>query len=348
MEEEDDDFYAPSEPVIPTSSTYPAPSAFATGSGATATKEDDELEEGEEEEEEEEEVESDSDIDIITDRKDGSKPEPPPQKSRYSTIRNLPARAAASDVGTKPPVKAETPTKDTKVVEHHPAVATSTLNINDKPTYSPAGKPITEVNIDTDLAEHEKPWRRPGSDVTDYFNYGFDEFTWTAYCEKQTALREEFDPKKMMEQMAMMTQQFGMALPGMPTGPTGPGAGAGGQTGMSGPGGNAMMNMPPMPGMGDIPPEMQAMMTQFMAQGGDINQLDPAMFSAMSQQGAGQGGGGGVQGQGFGGGQQGYGQAQGQGQQAIPGYGYDPSIMGDGGRNRGNFGGRGRGGRRNW
>jgi len=108
-----------------------------------------------------------------------------------------------------------------------------------------------------------------------------------------------------------------------------------------------MMNMP-MPGMEGIPPEMQAMMAQFLAQGGDLSQMDPAMFGAMQQAGTGQGGGGGVQGQGFGGGQQGYGQAQGQGQQGIPGYGYDPSIMGDGGRNRGNFGGRGRGGRRNW
>jgi pre-mRNA 3'-end-processing factor FIP1 len=290
------------------------------------------------------------------------------QKSRYSSIRNLPARTVSSDTGTKTTTKAETPVKDTKVVEHHPAVATSTLNINDKPIYSPVGKPITEVNIDSgrfrlltlssleyiidstslaDLAEHEKPWRRPGSDVTDYFNYGFDEFTWTAYCEKQTALREEFDPKKMMEQMAMMTQQFGLGLPGIPPVPSGPGGGASGQSAMQGPGGGAMMSMP-MPGMEGIPPEMQAMMAQFLAQGGDLSQMDPSMFGAMQQTGAGQGGGGGVQGQGFGGGQQGYGQAQGQGQQGIPGYGYDPSIMGDGGRNRGNFGGRGRGGRRNW
>ncbi|KAI9770543.1 MAG: cleavage polyadenylation factor subunit fip1 [Geoglossum simile] len=348
MEEEDDDFYAPSEPVVSTSPAYPAVSDSTAGSAAAPKEEkvDDELEEGEEEEEEE--VESDSDIDIITDRKDGSKPEPPPQKSRYSNIRNLPARTVSSDAGAKTAVKAETPAKDTKVVEH-PAVATSTLNISDKPVYLPAGKPITEVNIDSDLAEHEKPWRRPGSDVTDYFNYGFDEFTWTAYCEKQTALREEFDPKKMMEQMAMMTQQLGLGIPGMPPVPSGPGGGASGQSAMQGPGGNAMMNMPPMPGMEGIPPEMQAMMAQFLAQGGDLSQMDPSMFGAMQQAGAGQGGGSGVQGQGFGGGQQqGYGQAQGQGQQGIPGYGYDPSIMGDGGRNRGNFGGRGRGGRRNW
>jgi hypothetical protein len=37
-----------------------------------------------------------------------------------------------------------------------------------------------------------------GADVTDYFNYGFDEFTWTAYCSKQTNLRNEFNPAKIM------------------------------------------------------------------------------------------------------------------------------------------------------
>ena len=37
-----------------------------------------------------------------------------------------------------------------------------------------------------------------GSDVTDYFNYGFDEFTWTAYCSKQNNLRNEFNPSKVM------------------------------------------------------------------------------------------------------------------------------------------------------
>lgn len=37
-----------------------------------------------------------------------------------------------------------------------------------------------------------------GADVTDYFNYGFDEFTWTAYCSKQTNLRNEYNPGKVM------------------------------------------------------------------------------------------------------------------------------------------------------
>ena len=53
-----------------------------------------------------------------------------------------------------------------------------------------------------------------GGDVTDYFNYEFDEFSWTAYCQKQTNLRDEFSPTEFMEQM-MMIGQFppGMAGP---------------------------------------------------------------------------------------------------------------------------------------
>ncbi|KAF6207420.1 hypothetical protein GE061_018662 [Apolygus lucorum] len=43
-----------------------------------------------------------------------------------------------------------------------------------------------EFSID---ALEEKPWRKPGADITDYFNYGFNEDTWRAYCERQKTLR---------------------------------------------------------------------------------------------------------------------------------------------------------------
>ncbi len=36
-----------------------------------------------------------------------------------------------------------------------------------------------------------KPWRNAGAKVSDWFNYGFNEETWRAYCRKQTRLREE-------------------------------------------------------------------------------------------------------------------------------------------------------------
>lgn len=57
----------------------------------------------------------------------------------------------------------------------------STAMINEKPIY------------DLDLAQMEdRPWRKPGADITDYFNYGFTEETWNLYCERQKKLRAEF------------------------------------------------------------------------------------------------------------------------------------------------------------
>lgn len=35
----------------------------------------------------------------------------------------------------------------------------------------------TAFDVDIDMLE-EKPWRKPGIDIADYFNYGFDERGW--------------------------------------------------------------------------------------------------------------------------------------------------------------------------
>jgi pre-mRNA 3'-end-processing factor FIP1 len=176
-----------------------------------------------------------------------------------------------------------------------------------------------------DLPENDKPWRRPGTDVSDYFNYGFDEFTWALYASKQDALRSEYSQekiaqnnKKMFEDMNMMMAMG--AMPGMM-----PGATSGAQ----------------MPGMEGIPPEMQAMMQQMLASGVDPSQMDPqAMFAAMQGGQAGTASASGTQsgnqGQGFGA-QGGFGQGQNQ-------YGYEQQQSSRGG---GNFG-RGRGRRGGW
>lgn len=34
----------------------------------------------------------------------------------------------------------------------------------------------------------KKPWRKAGANISDYFNYGFDEESWNAYCRKQAEL----------------------------------------------------------------------------------------------------------------------------------------------------------------
>ncbi|XP_018330021.1 pre-mRNA 3'-end-processing factor FIP1-like [Agrilus planipennis] len=48
------------------------------------------------------------------------------------------------------------------------------------------GVPAVEYNLDS---LEDKPWRKPGADITDYFNYGFNEDTWRAYCERQKRMR---------------------------------------------------------------------------------------------------------------------------------------------------------------
>ena len=47
------------------------------------------------------------------------------------------------------------------------------------------GVPVAELNCEDD----DRPWRKPGADLSDYFNYGFNEETWFKYCDRQKAMR---------------------------------------------------------------------------------------------------------------------------------------------------------------
>ncbi|RKF71910.1 Pre-mRNA polyadenylation factor FIP1 [Golovinomyces cichoracearum] len=286
--DEDDDFYAPVESVPEINSeSVNKPESLAPPD--IKSEPEDGLEDGEEVDGEDS---GDSDIDIITERKDGAKP----SLSTHGTGTEL------------------------------PGIATSKIDVNAKPVYLPAGKPITQLNIDEDLPENEKPWRRPGTDITDFFNYGFDEFTWTLYANKQETVRSEYNAdkialnnKKLFEDMNMM-----MAMGAMP--PMVPNATGGTQ-------------MAGMEGM-----DMQAMMQHMVAAGLDPTQMDAAsIFDAMQGNqgavgvsGAGQGN---NPGQGFGS-QIGFGQGPNQ-------YSFDQGLMNSGDRSRGGMVGRGRG-RRGW
>jgi pre-mRNA 3'-end-processing factor FIP1 len=190
-------------------------------------------------------------------------------------------------------------------------VRTSKLDLDHVPVYEPVGKPLSELNMDEgmllllvwgrglslsllsqrnspssfspggrislalsiDLKEHDKPWRLPGTDVSDYFNYGFDEFTWTLYCLKQEKNREQAQEEKTQFNSMMMGVDNGgggsaAGLPGLPT-PSVPGAAANGGGAQPG-----ALNLPAVPGgMPDLPPEMQAMMAQMLASGMDPSQL---------------------------------------------------------------------------
>ena len=166
--------------------------------------------------------------------------------------------------------------------KNFPEFRSSTIDVNGNPVYDPIGKPITQVEIDADLAEQEKPWRRPGADQSDYFNYGFDEFTWSTYCLRQKSMGDKLTEQRA--ENAQFEMMFGNPMGGMqssmPTMPTMPSAPSGGMGGM--------------PGMGAIPglpdqQQFQRMMMQAMEEQGisDPSQLDFNSFMARLQGGTG-------------------------------------------------------------
>lgn len=81
-------------------------------------------------------------------------------------------------------------------------ILTGTGGVPDKLSKLPGKFSIDEfetIGVINGMAAHEfnldqledKPWRQPGADITDYFNYGFNEETWRAYCERQKRMRSE-------------------------------------------------------------------------------------------------------------------------------------------------------------
>ncbi|KAK4205023.1 putative Pre-mRNA polyadenylation factor fip-1 [Triangularia verruculosa] len=304
--DEDEDFYGNSDEETTPAATTAQPATATAPQAESKSDANSDLEEGEEEDEGGEmDEDEDSDIDIITERKDNSQPAPPPQ-SKYSEIRNIPQRSTTAPEGApakQSPSVARDSLRQQQQQTELPPVSTSKIDVNAIPIHKPTGKPLTQVNIDEDLPDNDKPWRKPGTDLSDYFNYGFDEFTWALYAQKQEAMRGEYNQDaiaqnntKMMEEMTKMMMMGGMM----------PGAGGPGGAGMGVPGGGAQMG-----GMDGMPPEMQAMMQQMMANGMDPSQMGDmsGMFQGGQQpgpgaqqgQGFGQGGFGGNQGQGYGG-----------------------------------------------
>ncbi|EIW87151.1 hypothetical protein CONPUDRAFT_161755 [Coniophora puteana RWD-64-598 SS2] len=81
------------------------------------------------------------------------------------------------DPSTLPPVSA---------APSHPIINPNMIGMAD-------GRSILEYDL---TAMGEKPWRRPGSDISDWFNYGFDEMSWEAYCYRRRDLGELADVLK--------------------------------------------------------------------------------------------------------------------------------------------------------
>lgn len=167
-----------------------------------------------------------------------------------------------------------TPQSDGRPGTEYPARHTSTLDpANGNPIHPSTGKPILNTDLDADFPDSAKPWRKPGADVTDYFNYGFDEFTWASYCLKKQSMPGEIKAiNQEAEQMKAFFDKPSAAMP-MPGMPAMPGVGA-----------------PDMPGM-PSQAEMQQMM-EFMKMQGIT---DPSQMSNMMMGGPGAMGQGGQQ-----------------------------------------------------
>ncbi|KAF2703597.1 hypothetical protein K504DRAFT_173589 [Pleomassaria siparia CBS 279.74] len=187
----------------------------------------------------------------------------------------------------------------------YPAVRTSTIDLTADPTYTPLGKPISQVDIDADLAESSKPWRLPGADQSDYFNYGFDEFNWEMYRQRQFNMTTQISAQKAeVDQLQAMLG--GMVAGGAPSAPSGRVPGA--PTGPAAQGGGMPGGMPP----GGPNEEQMAMMFQMAAQTGDMSAMQDMQNYMTAMQNQGMAGGGGFGGQQQGGGA-GYGQQGNQG-----------------------------------
>lgn len=86
-------------------------------------------------------------------------------------------------------------------ISAQPAASKPALNLNAPGTLPDPRNPdnsisIFDANLDDDEIFEERPWRRPGADLTDYFNYGFDEQTWREYVAKQKSLRAGISAEK--------------------------------------------------------------------------------------------------------------------------------------------------------
>ncbi|CCL98162.1 uncharacterized protein FIBRA_00156 [Fibroporia radiculosa] len=175
---------------------------------------------------------------------------------------------------------------------------------------------ILEVDLN---ALAEKPWRRPGSDLSDWFNYGFDELSWEAYCYRRRELGEVANVLKanVLTFAGMPEEQLSSLPPEIRTmviaGATAMMAGGGGGPnagGMMAPGGGMNMNG-------------GALMSQMMNMGSMMN---PMMQDMGMSVGAGMGMNG-EMGIGMGGG--GPGMQMGAGAQGMGGAGPGPGMMQD-------------------
>ncbi|CDO73408.1 hypothetical protein BN946_scf185013.g42 [Trametes cinnabarina] len=261
-----------------------------------------------------------------------------PQPSSQTTQTPLPALAVTPGTteriheAEKEAAKDEGPDTNTLPVARAPP---------SHPTIDPTvpgtidGRSILEYDLN---AMAEKPWRRPGSDLSDWFNYGFDEVSWEAYCYRRREMGElaamlknnvlNFAGMPEDQLVALPPEVRTMVMAGatavMANGGGGPGGG-----GMIPPGAGMNMNGGMMNQMMNMGPMMNPMMDMGVNMGDMGMMQDP---SAGGPSGAGpQGGGQGPQDGQVGMGMDGFGPGGGASGPGMMGMDFgmqDPSAMG--------------------
>lgn len=146
------------------------------------------------------ESDSDSDIEIIIGTgNDTSKIDS--GKSKISTITGAASTTTTeSNIGAVSDTNAATSVPEGSVSLEQQQQQTIDLN----PDAEFDGKPI--VQIDPEILK-EKPWRQPGANLSDYFNYGFNEQTWMEYLHRQEHLKKEYNPQKILMNLLALQQQ---------------------------------------------------------------------------------------------------------------------------------------------
>lgn len=109
------------------------------------------------------------------------------------TIKDIDATSGYAPYGTAPVnlnIAKRTPYAQTGITTQSSTISVGgkTKGLDIDAIGSINGVPSYDFSLDT---LEEKPWCKPGADLTDYFNYGFQEETWRLYCDRQRKLRLE-------------------------------------------------------------------------------------------------------------------------------------------------------------
>merc|ERR1719150_2506242 len=112
------------------------------------------------------------------------------EEDKTKTIQSMQIKQSQREGGVNKSKK-----QGTFAVEDFDAIGSITVN----------GQTSAAVELDMESLE-DKPWRKPGADITDYFNYGFTEDTWAAYCNRQRRMRINESGAGLTGQSAILSQ----------------------------------------------------------------------------------------------------------------------------------------------